>query len=151
MLNEMMNNSMAPVAEVGARQVQGLGVSTGSGQDSRGTPTDTSFALAMSNARMGTVSETTGVSMAVSATSQRVGESDLPQEGTGELDPEIAEHDADGDGQISADEVMDAIVLGIGMGAVTETGKTSQKAVSEAMTNARRLQNQILNNGRFSI
>lgn len=157
MLNEMMNNSMAPAAQVGAIQAQGLNLSSG-GQDSRGAPVDTSFALLMSHSRMGTVSETTGVSMAVTATSMRVGEGDVPAEEvasetpTGEpLNEDVVDHDADGDGVISSEEAMDAIILGIGMGAATETGKNAQKATSETMTNARRIQSQIMNGGRYTL
>lgn len=150
MLNDM-TYSMAPVAEIGARQAQGLNLNSG-GQDTRGVPgVDTSFAMAMSKPGSGDVSETTGVSLAVSATSARVGEEgDLPpgDNTQGDTPDPVAEADADGDGVLSEDEVYDAIVKGIEMSVVTEMGKNSQKVVAERMKENSLLQAQIQNGGR---
>lgn len=152
MLNEMMTHSMAPVAEVGARQAQGMTLNTG-GQDARdASGTDNSFAVAMTKPGSGAVSETTGVSLAVSATSSRVGiQGDMTsrnEAADGEtLDP-VAEADQDGDGVLSEDEVYDAIVKGIQMSVVTEMGKNSQKVVADRMKDNAQLQAQIQNGGR---
>lgn len=168
MLSEMMNQSTAAVAEVGARQAATVGLASGKSQQSgEEVTTDQSFARVLASGPQDSKFSSQSVSAAVTATSQRMGSADAPVEVTSDLDPEVtsdsdpevtsdldpemAEIDTDGDGQLSTEEVVAEIKRGLGMNAVTQCNQNCQKAVTENTKNAQRIAAQIANGGRYSL